>query len=183
MAKLEDATEMVNLYRDALDAGECVVKEWRPMNMHSFTRSPYLNHEWDESYPNKVEMKRLQELAKRISTVPDGIEMQSRVAKIYGDRQLMANGEKPFDWGGAETLAYATLVDEGIPVRLSGEDSGRGTFFHRHAVVHNRANGSTRCRCNTFITAVASSKSGTPCCLKKRYWRSNMAMRPQSRAR
>ncbi len=84
-------------------------------------RSPYLNHEWDEAYPNKVEMKRLQELAKRISTVPEAIEMQSRVAKIYGDRQAMAAGEKLFDWGGAENLAYATLVDEGIPVRLSGK--------------------------------------------------------------
>lgn len=78
---------MVNLYRDALDAGDCVVAEWRPMNMHSFHRSPYLNHEWDEEYPNKVEMKRLQELAKRISTVPEAVEMQSRVAKIYGDRR------------------------------------------------------------------------------------------------
>lgn len=143
MATLEDATEMVNLYRDALDAGDCVVAEWRPMNMHSFTRSPYLNHEWDEEYPNKVEMKRLQELAKRISTVPEAVEMQSRVAKIYGDRRAMAAGEKLFDWGGAENLAYATLVDEGIPVRLSGEDSGRGTFFHRHAVIHNQSNGST----------------------------------------
>jgi 2-oxoglutarate dehydrogenase E1 component len=143
VATLEDATEQVNLYRDALDAGECVVQEWRPMNMHSFTWSPYLNHEWDESYPDKVEPKRLQELAKRISTVPEGIEMQSRVAKIYGDRQAMAAGEKLFDWGGAENLAYATLVDEGIPVRLSGEDSGRGTFFHRHAVIHNQTNGST----------------------------------------
>ncbi|HCW2986323.1 TPA: 2-oxoglutarate dehydrogenase E1 component [Escherichia coli] len=143
VATLEDATEMVNLYRDALDAGDCVVAEWRPMNMHSFTWSPYLNHEWDEEYPNKVEMKRLQELAKRISTVPEAVEMQSRVAKIYGDRQAMAAGEKLFDWGGAENLAYATLVDEGIPVRLSGEDSGRGTFFHRHAVIHNQSNGST----------------------------------------
>lgn len=143
VATLEDATEQVNLYRDALDAGECVVQEWRPMNMHSFTWSPYLNHEWDESYPDKVEPKRLQELAKRISTVPEGIEMQSRVAKIYADRQAMAAGEKLFDWGGAENLAYATLVDEGIPVRLSGEDSGRGTFFHRHAVIHNQTNGST----------------------------------------
>ncbi|WP_016683569.1 2-oxoglutarate dehydrogenase E1 component, partial [Yersinia pestis] len=133
IASLEDATEMVNLYRDALDHGDCVVEEWRPMNLQSFTWSPYLNHEWDEAYPSKVEMKRLQELARRISSAPEAIEMQSRVAKIYSDRALMASGEKPFDWGGAETLAYATLVDEGIPIRLSGEDAGRGTFFHRHA--------------------------------------------------
>ncbi|MDU3076184.1 MAG: 2-oxoglutarate dehydrogenase E1 component, partial [Mixta calida] len=79
---LEDATEMVNLYRDALDAGECVVPEWRPMSLHSFTWSPYLNHEWDESYPEKVDIKRLQELAKRISQVPESVEVQSRVAKI-----------------------------------------------------------------------------------------------------
>ena len=59
-------------------------------------------------------MKRLQELAKRISTVPESIEMQARVAKIYNGRQAMASGEKLFDWGGAENLAYATLVDEGI---------------------------------------------------------------------
>ena len=142
IASLEDATEMVNLYRDALDGGDCVVEEWRPMNLQSFTWSPYLNHEWDEEYPSKVEMKRLQDLARRISHAPEAIEMQSRVAKIYGDRALMASGEKPFDWGGAETLAYATLVDEGIPIRLSGEDAGRGTFFHRHAVIHNQKNGS-----------------------------------------
>lgn len=138
-----DSTEMVNLYRDALDAGERVVKEWRALNLKSSAWMPYLNHEWDESYPAKVEMKRLQALAKRISSVPDAVEMQSRVAKIYADRQAMASGEKPFDWGGAETLAYATLVDEGIAIRLSGEDAGRGTFFHRHAVIHNQLNGAT----------------------------------------
>jgi len=143
VASLEDATEMVNLYRDALDAGECVVPEWRPMSLHSFTWSPYLNHDWDEGYPETIELKRLQELAKRISTVPEAVEMQSRVAKIYNDRAEMAAGNKMFDWGAAENLAYATLVDEGIPCRLSGEDMGRGTFFHRHAVIHNQANGST----------------------------------------
>lgn len=143
ITSLEDATEMVNLYRDALDEGECVVPAWRPMSLHSFTWSPYLNHDWDESYPETLDFKRLQELAKRISTVPEAIEMQSRVAKIYNDRAEMAAGNKPFDWGAAENLAYATLVDEGIPCRLSGEDMGRGTFFHRHAVIHNQANGST----------------------------------------
>ncbi len=140
---VEDSTEMVNLYRDALDAGECVVSDWRPMSLQSFTWTPYLNHEWDESYPEKVEIKRLRELAKRISEVPESVEMQSRVAKIYRDRAAMAVGESVFDWGAAENLAYATLVDEGIPVRISGEDSGRGTFFHRHAVIHNQVNGST----------------------------------------
>lgn len=138
-----DATEMVNSYRDRLDAGGCVVAAWRPMNLHSLTWSPYLNHEWDDGYPAQVAMPRLQALAQRISTIPESIEMQSRVAKIYHDRQTMARGEKPFDWGAAENLAYATLVDEGIAVRLSGEDSGRGTFFHRHSVIHNQINGAT----------------------------------------
>ncbi|OCQ51780.1 2-oxoglutarate dehydrogenase E1 component [Photorhabdus australis subsp. thailandensis] len=142
LVAVDDVIEMVNLYRDALDRGDCVVEEWRSMGLHSFTWEPYLNHEWDEEYPHKVDIKRLQDLGRRISSVPEKVEMHSRVAKIYHDRAEMANGDKLFDWGAAETLAYATLVDEGIPVRLSGEDAGRGTFFHRHAVIHNQANGS-----------------------------------------
>ncbi|MCW7549726.1 2-oxoglutarate dehydrogenase E1 component [Photorhabdus sp. APURE] len=142
LISVDDVTEMVNLYRDALDRGDCVVDEWRSMGLHSFTWEPYLNHEWDEEYPHKVDTKRLQDLGRRISSVPEEVTMHSRVAKIYNDRAEMANGDKLFDWGGAETLAYATLVDEGVPVRLSGEDAGRGTFFHRHAVIHNQANGS-----------------------------------------
>ena len=143
IASQEDATEMVNLYRDALDAGECVVPELRSVSEHAITWAPYLNHEWDEAYPAKTELSRLQDLAKCISTVPESVPMQSRVAKIYNDRAAMAAGEKPFDWGAAENLAYATLLDEGISCRLSGEDMGRGTFFHRHAVIHNQADDSS----------------------------------------
>lgn len=140
---LAQATEMANLYRDALDRGKRVVEEWREMNLTSLAWMPYLNHEWDESYPSQTPLDRLQELATKISHVPDNVKMQSRVAKIYQDRQAMAQGNKPFDWGAAENLAYATLVDEGIAVRISGEDSGRGTFFHRHAVIHNQTDAST----------------------------------------
>ncbi|OBU07168.1 2-oxoglutarate dehydrogenase E1 component [Morganella psychrotolerans] len=137
-----DVTEMVNMYRDAMDRGDCVVEEWREIGKASLTWEPYLNHDWNDDYANKVELKRLQDLARRISTVPEEVQMHPRVEKIYTDRAEMAEGKKLFDWGGAETLAYATLADEGVPVRLSGEDAGRGTFFHRHAVIHNQANGS-----------------------------------------
>ncbi|HDU8643947.1 TPA: 2-oxoglutarate dehydrogenase E1 component [Morganella morganii subsp. morganii] len=137
-----DVTEMVNMYRDAMDRGDCVVEEWREIGKAALTWEPYLNHNWKDSYANKVELKRLGDLARRISTVPEEVHMHPRVEKIYTDRAEMAEGNKLLDWGAAENLAYATLVDEGVPVRLSGEDAGRGTFFHRHAVIHNQSNGS-----------------------------------------
>lgn len=140
---LADANEMINVFRDTLDQGECVLKEWRQINVHHFACQNHIKKYWDENYSCQVESKRLQALAKSISSVPNSVEMQPRVAKIYKDRTKMARGEKPFDWGGAETLAYATLVDEGVHIRLSGEDTARGTFFHRHAVVHNQKDGSS----------------------------------------
>lgn len=138
----DEVIEMINLYRNRLDHGDCVVDEWRPMDTNYSVWKPYLNHEWNDAYPAKIKKKRLQDLAKRLSTIPAEIAMHPRVEKIYSDRQAMASGKKLLDWGAAETLAYARLVDEGIQVRLSGEDAGRGTFFHRHAVIHNQTNGS-----------------------------------------
>ena len=88
-------------------------------------------------------MDHLKSLGERISQYPATHVLQRQVEKIYEDRRLMAAGEKLVDWGFAETLAYATLVDKGARIRFTGEDSGRGTFFHRHAVLHNQTDAST----------------------------------------
>ncbi|MDX1303173.1 2-oxoglutarate dehydrogenase E1 component [Photobacterium sp.] len=140
---LETATGLINEYRDALDRGECVVKEWRPMKLHSVDWSPYLGHDWTVDWPSKVDSKRLHELGQRICQFPESHKLQSRVQKLYNDRLSMLAGDKLVDWGMAETLAYATLVDEGNRIRITGQDSGRGTFFHRHAVLHNQEDAST----------------------------------------
>ena len=84
-----------------------------------------------------------QELAHKITVIPQDFTLNSRVQKVYADRVLMAKGEKPLDWGFAENLAYATLLHEGQRVRLVGQDSGRGTFFHRHAVLHDQKTAAT----------------------------------------
>lgn len=143
IANLEKATELINEYRDLLDSGECVVKEWRPMVLHSVDWTPYLGHDWTVEWANKFDAKRLKELGNRICQLPDSHTLHSRVGKLYKDRKAMIDGEKPVDWGMAETLAYATLVDDGKRVRITGQDTGRGTFFHRHAVLHNQGDGST----------------------------------------
>jgi len=136
-------TLMSNEYRDGLDKGECVVPEWRPMTLHSVDWSPYVGHDWDIAYDNTLPMDKVQNLAHKMCEYPDDHKLQSRVAKIYNDRITMANGEKAVDWGFAENLAYATILDEGNNIRLIGQDSGRGTFFHRHAVLHNQNDATT----------------------------------------
>jgi len=136
------ATQLINEYRDDLDHGEVVVKEWRPMTIHSVDWSSYLGHEWDDSWDDKIDKQHLLELGMRVCSYPDSHKLHSRVDKIYKDRLSMMNGEKLLDWGMAETLAYATLVDNGSRIRISGQDSGRGTFFHRHSVLHNQIDAS-----------------------------------------
>lgn len=133
-----EVDKLIAEYRAALDHGACVVEEWRPMTEHSVDWTPYLGHDWDVQYEGNVANKRLVELGKSITSFPEGFKLHSRVNKLYNDRVAMIEGEKLFDWGMAENLAYATILDTGIDIRLTGQDSGRGTFFHRHAVLHNQ---------------------------------------------
>ena len=134
----DDAKQWIQDYRDALDKGEVVVDEHRPMRQHSVDWTPYIGNDWDVEYDYKVSADTLKQLGEKISAYPEEHKLNSRVAKVYQERQKMAKGEKSMDWGFAESLAYATLVNDNIHIRLTGQDSGRGTFFHRHAVLHNQ---------------------------------------------
>ncbi len=133
-----EVDKLMSEYRAALDHGACVVEEWRPMTEHSVDWTPYLGHDWDTEYDASVSKERLVELGTSICSFPDDHKLHSRVNKLYNDRLSMVKGEKLLDWGMAENLAYATILDSGTPIRITGQDSGRGTFFHRHAVLHSQ---------------------------------------------
>ena len=128
-------------YRASLDQGEVVVREF----LHG-SRTGYEAH-WDkylDARPNEVvdttvPLEQLQRLGKRAIQAPEAFELQRGVLRVLAERKAMLAGELPLDWGMAEILAYATLLDEGYSVRLSGQDSVRGTFAHRHAAYHDQA--------------------------------------------
>jgi 2-oxoglutarate dehydrogenase E1 component len=100
--------------------------------------SPYLGHEWTLHCDTGMDLHHLQTLAHDTNLAPDNFPLQRQVSKILEDRRKMAAGALPLNWGFAETLAYASLLEAGYPVRLTGQDVGRGTFSHRHAVLHNQ---------------------------------------------
>ncbi|HEX7371023.1 MAG TPA: 2-oxoglutarate dehydrogenase E1 component [Rhodanobacteraceae bacterium] len=137
-----DAQKLFDDYRAKLDAGKPVT-ELAPHGSQKFAVdwSRFAHGRLDEQVDTGVAHKTLNELAARILVWPDAMALQSRVAKIYADRRKMAEGDTPLDWGYAENMAYATLIDQGNALRLVGQDSGRGTFFHRHAELHDQKTG------------------------------------------
>ena len=137
------ANEMANVYRASLDKGDFVVHNLvrEPDTTLFVNWEPYLGHDWRTEGITGIELKQLQDVATKITTIPDGIVVQRQVAKIYDDRRKMAGGALPLNWGMAELLAYGTLLKEGYPIRFTGQDVRRGTFSHRHAVVFNQKDG------------------------------------------
>jgi 2-oxoglutarate dehydrogenase E1 component len=138
-----EAAAMMEQYRDGLDAGKPQARAALGLIGNKFTVdwSEYLGADWSEPVKTSVEMGRLRALGKAITSYPADWVLHPRVLAIMQARERMVSGDLALDWGAAETLAYASIVQEGYPVRLTGQDSGRGTFFHRHAVLHDQATG------------------------------------------
>ena len=137
----KDADDLVHAYREAMDEGVNPNKNicYEFKSPYSINWEPFLKPiKWNKSIKTGVTIQTLKQLAARLTDIPEGFKLHPRVEKIIADRRLMGNGELALDWGMAENMAYASLLKEGYPVRLSGQDSGRGTFFHRHAVLHDQ---------------------------------------------
>ena len=141
----EEVSGMARDYQQRLDSGECVAPRIVPKEEAGYSYgtdwSPYVASDCNPDTDTRVSLETIRNLTERLLHLPEGFELHSQVGKIYEARRKMAAGAMPIDWGFAENLAYATLLQDGYGVRLSGQDSGRGTFFHRHAVVHNQKDG------------------------------------------
>jgi 2-oxoglutarate dehydrogenase E1 component len=138
-----EASAMVEQYRQGLDAGKQQARASLGMigNKYTVDWSKYAGNDWSERVMGGGDLARLKALGERAVRFPEGFALHPRVAQVMTNRAKMFRGEMPLDWGAAETLAYASILEEGNSIRITGQDSGRGTFFHRHAVLHDQSNG------------------------------------------
>ena len=134
---------MIDQYRKGLDEGKPQARAALGLigNKYTVDWSEYLGADWSEPVKTAVDMPRLKAFGKAITTYPTDWNLHPRVLAIMQARERMVGGDLALDWGCAEILAYASLIQEGYPMRLTGQDSGRGTFFHRHAVLHDQPTG------------------------------------------
>src|SRR5437764_4357627 len=137
----EEPEAMIKQYRDMLDAGQQSVSPVLSNFKSKFAVdwAPFLNSKWTDAADTHVPLAELQRLAERVTSVPEKFKVHPTVARVIEARKQMAAGKLAVDWGMAEILAYATLLSNGYDVRISGQDSARGTFAHRHAVLLDQA--------------------------------------------
>ncbi len=136
----DGADEMVKQFRAAMDAGrhthDPVLTNFK--GKYAVDWSPFLGKKWTDAADTALPMAEFKRLAQKITTIPANFKVHPLVEKVIADRAAMGRGEVNVDWGMGEHMAFASLVASGYPVRLSGEDCGRGTFTHRHAVLHDQ---------------------------------------------
>ncbi|MDL1860445.1 2-oxoglutarate dehydrogenase E1 component [Betaproteobacteria bacterium PRO7] len=132
--------QIVKAFRQAMDEGRHTVDPvlTNYKSKYAVDWAPFLNRKWTDHADTGVPIAELKRLAERITTVPANFKLHPLVEKVLADRRAMGEGKMPLDWGMAEHLAFASLVASGYPVRITGQDSGRGTFTHRHAVLHDQ---------------------------------------------
>lgn len=142
-----DGEAMAEAYRQTLESGQgaalAIVRDVQSTLAADWL--PFLGHDWDTPVDTRVNASTLLNLNARMELLPEHFVLHPQVKKIIEDRHRMAAGAMPVNWGFAEIMAYATLLDSGVTVRLTGQDVGVGTFSHRHAVVHNQKNGDPHC--------------------------------------
>jgi 2-oxoglutarate dehydrogenase E1 component len=110
---------------------------------HLINFTPFKGTAWTHEASTSINDAMIERLTECLTTVPENFKLHPTVKKIIDNRRLMGAGELPMDWGYAENMAYAALLEQGSPIRISGQDCGRGTFFHRHAVIHDQTSGDT----------------------------------------
>ncbi len=136
----QESASLEDEYRQALEEGDHVVKSLvKEPNEELFVDwTPYLAHDWQVRANTRYPLDKISGLMNKLNETPEGFVVQRQVSKILEDRKKMAAGALDCNWGFGETLAYASLVEQGYPVRITGQDVGRGTFSHRHSVLHDQ---------------------------------------------
>lgn len=136
----DDVNAMRKAYHERLDSNQIVSGPHAAKVDRAYLVDyrPYMNTHWSTPVDTTIMQGRIESLTAKMTQVPEDFRLHRSVAKILDARRKMGAGEQSIDWGFAETLAYASLLEEGYQVRLSGQDSARGTFFHRHAVIHDQ---------------------------------------------
>jgi 2-oxoglutarate dehydrogenase E1 component len=133
--------DMVKACRAALDAGKHTDSDPVLTNFKtqfSVDWAPFLNQKWTDAGSTALPLAEWKRISEKITTLPSSVTPHQLVKNVYDNRAAMGRGDMPVDWGMGEHMAFASLVASGYPVRLSGEDCGRGTFTHRHAVIHDQ---------------------------------------------
>jgi 2-oxoglutarate dehydrogenase E1 component len=140
-----EVQEITDNYIKSLDSNVAVagLRAENINTTHLINFAPFKNTAWTHEAATGLDDAMITRLTERLTSIPEDFKLHPTVKKIIDNRRRMGAGELPMDWGYAENMAYASLLEQGSPIRLSGQDSGRGTFFHRHAVIHNQNNGDT----------------------------------------
>lgn len=140
-----EASDMADKYVDSLESNVAVAgpKAENINTTHLINYAPFRGTEWTQEVDTSLNDATIELLTQRLTDIPEDFSLHPTVKRIIDNRRKMGSGEMPMDWGFAENLAYAALLNRGFPIRISGQDSGRGTFFHRHAVIHNQDDGKT----------------------------------------